>query len=205
MKARNVFLVVLFIVVLSSPFVAAEEQELKEAQNAISIDLLWPIISCVPLVLSGGQMVMIPVGIEYQRVISDHFVLYAKGGFMYTIDDGWDLIVYPIVGVDWHPFHKGLKGFHVGLSGDFFYEYTVIASDTTWTAHGTRYSYSTCLGLTLGWQFLLPAHIIMDLALQVVTFGYDVSTDVYGVETSGFSLGDPMDAPGSMLSLGFRF
>lgn len=201
MKARSMFLIVFICLALVPTFVAAEDKEPGEAQNAISVDLLWPIFSCVH-VLGGGAEKMIPVGIMYQRVISDHFVLFVMGGFWYTIDTGWDLWVYSTVEVDWHPFHKGFNGFYVGLSGDFWYDYNENSSSRV---TGFGYLYRTDLGLALGWQFLLPAHIIIDLALGIFSYGYEADVDVYGVETSGFAIGYPILTPRTTLSLGFRF
>ncbi|MGA2976500.1 MAG: hypothetical protein ABSF77_14425 [Spirochaetia bacterium] len=200
MKARNVFLVVLFMIVLSSPFVAAEVQGPGEPRNAISVDLLGPIVACAFLI--AGQGVVIPVGIEYQRVISDHFTLFFMGGLIYRIFDGWALDAYPIVEVDWHPFHKGLKGFHVGLLGSFLYEQVYSSAAET---QGTTYWYHPAMELAVGWQFLLPASIILDLTLGLLSVGYDFNVDVNGVMTSGLMLGDPMESNRTSLSLGFRF
>ena len=74
MKAKNVFLVVLCVVLMSPAFAAAEVQTPKEAQNAISIDLLMPVLELVDF-LGGWPMMAVPVSIQYQRVISDHLVL----------------------------------------------------------------------------------------------------------------------------------
>ncbi len=202
MKKKNVFLVGLFAVVLLPTLAAAEDQTTKEAQNAISIDVLLPILLPVSLLWEGGETdVIIPINILYQRVISDHFMALIKAGLNYswyrytTPQNGW-MEVYPAVEVDWHPFHKGLKGFYVGLSGIF--DYGVDCSDAA--AKGTSYSYAFGWGLSLGWLFLLPAHINIDLVVGQGA-GYLVSVDASGVTTSGFS-----EVPARTgVFLGYRF
>lgn len=201
---KIVLLVVLIASILPPSFVAAKEQTPKEAHNAISIDVLFPILLPASLLWEGGETdVIIPVSMQYQRVISDHFVVLVNAALDYgwnrytTPQDGWFLDVNPLVEIDWHPFHKGLKGFYAGLSGVF--NYTISYSDAAETK-GTSHSYNTGLGLNVGWLFLLPANIIIDLALGQ-GIGYLVSVDMNGVTTSGYS-----EAPARIgVFLGFRF
>jgi len=201
MTTRNLMRAVLLFVLLSPTLVAAQGQTSTDARNAISIDVLLPIGVPISL-LVGERSVLVPVQVQYQRVVADHLVLLVTAGLNY----GWtlpprtrerSLDIYSVVEVGWHPFHRGLKGFHVGLSG--FFSYGAIFTDAVATK-ATAYGYRLRLGPTLGWQFLLPANITIDTAFGL-GFGPAVDVDSDGVRTSGF-LWDPTRAG---VFLGFRF
>jgi hypothetical protein len=192
---------------LSPPFLAAEDQAPNEVQNAISIDVFTPFVVglsyLVQAIVKNPDITLpdvdIPVCFQYQRVLSDHFVLLALAGLTcYSSPAGWGINAYPQVGIDWHPFHKGLKGFHVGLSGDFVY-------NGYWATEGSSNYYRTGLELTAGWQFLLPSNLIIDLALGIISINYSSAVDINGVTQSGFWLGDPMESARSGIYFGFRF
>jgi hypothetical protein len=202
MKAKNVVLAILFVLALTPTFAAAEDQTPKEAKNAISIESI-SLIGEVVRFLAGMPTLRMGTIMQYQRVVSNHFVLLATAGLVYVWPnpnapqdseailyygtDGWLLFAASQVEVDWHPFHKGLKGFYLGLSGIF--NYTAEYRDAL-EAKGTSHTYTAGPGMNVGWQFLLPACIIMDLSLGI-GYGYRVSIDVNGVTTSGFSFVEP--------------
>ena len=212
MMKRSMFLGVLFAIVLWPTLAAAQDQSQKSAKNAISIDVLQPIWSPVDLLIER-MLIRIPLNVQYQRVLSDHFVLLIKAGLdyswvpanapqdspgiLYYGIDGWGLSVNSAVGVDLHPFHKGLNGLHVGLSGIF--SYGTGYRDGVLTK-GTAYEYTAGLGLAVGWQFLLPANIIIDLTLGV-GYVYLGRADVFGATGSMSTF--IVRPPG--IFLGFRF
>ena len=205
MKAKNVFLVVLFAFVISPTFVAAEDQRPQEARNAIAIDVLLPIL--VPVgILSGNPTMDIPVNIEFQRVIADHLVLLVRLGLGCAwplpnapqASSALSLEVDPLVEVDWHPFHEGLKGLNLGLSGIFVYDYYAAPRDAVATKGTSRYRMAS--GPILGWQFLLPANTIVDLS-SGLGFGYNANVDVNGVTTPSSS----WELTRGGIFLGFRF
>jgi hypothetical protein len=212
MKAGNMYLILFFGIGLSPTFVAAEDQTPKEPQNAISIGLIGPIDDVVELCV-GSPIRKVNINMEYQRVISDHFVLFSTAGMLYWWpspnasqdseailwygNHGWFLMIGTGVEFDWHPFHKGLKGFYLGLPGIFNYKATYRDTATT---KGMIYDNEIGLGLIVGWQFLLPASIIINLAVGY-GYGYIADVDVNGVTSSHFSFVEPRGG----ISLGFRF
>jgi len=162
--------------------------------------------------------VAVPVDATYQRVLAEHFVLSVLIGLRYewVRDDapqdsdtvlnwgvnGWALSVLPLVDLGWHPFHHGLKGLHLGLAGSLGYQATYKDS---LAAKGFENDYYTHLGLTVGWQFLLPANIVIDITLGVVGIGYSVWVDTNKVATSHFGFCGPLNIPPADIYIGFRF
>jgi len=210
MYARNVFFVVIICLFVSPTAAVADG---RPAQNAITTDLIVPAMAIASAVM-GSPMLTVPVGVQYQRVLSEHSVLSFNAGFMYQCPspdtppdspvitdyygvDGWELTAYPLMEMDWHPFHKGLDGFYTGAFGGLLFK--ALHVDTA-AVKGTGYEYDPCLGLVAGWQFLLPANIVINLALG---YGgqYFITVDQNGTMTSG-----PLLGTGRMVaSVGFRF
>jgi hypothetical protein len=213
MKEKCVVLAVIFAMALSPTFLAAEDQTSNEVQNAISMDLAMPILSLVNL-LGGWPILGIPANIHYQRVISDHLALLIQAGLKYSwllpyastaavvhYGGNWRALeVYPEVEVDWRPFHKGLDGFYLGLSG--IMDYVATYSDAAAT-NGTTHAFAVGMGFNVGWQFLLP-NILMDLGLGV-GYGYWVNIDVNGAMTSSFEFIPRDSRLPPRFHFGFRF
>ncbi len=152
--------------------------------KAISVDVFLPLMSPVSF-LYGETMYFVPLNIKYQQVIADHLVLMLKGGLNYSWDkrntSDRSVDVYPLAGVDWHPFHAGLEGFYAGLSGFFNY------SAHYYNTRVDYRNYRTALGCTLGWQFLLRSGIIIDLTFGL-GYGYNVDVDSKGAKKTGYSV-----------------
>lgn len=202
LRTRDLISCVLLFAVLSSTAAAAQGQTSTDARNAISVEMILPI--GVPIgLLVGERSVLIPVQIQYQRVVADHLVLLVKAGLFY----GWTLPprepertldLLPVVELDWHPFHTGLQGPYLGLSGTG--GYGVGFSDAGAAIVTTGHYYDFIVGPTLGWQFLLPANITIDTAFGL-GYGPGVSVDANGVRTSHSVL----DLTRGGVYLGFRF
>lgn len=174
---------VLFLV-LSPALSSAQGEASTDEKNALSLEVVLPL--AVPIgILGPDRDLLIPVVLQYQRVIADHLVLVAMIGLYYDQKlppqpRDSTLSIFPVVELDWHPFHEGLRGFHLGLSGVFACETSF--SDAKPTEVTSRY-YRLGLGPTVGWQFMLPAHIIIDL---VFGLGYGPSWNVDAAGTSTF-------------------
>jgi hypothetical protein len=186
MKAECMLTTLLFALTVSS-----DPSETKEPQNAISIDVLLPVMSPVSK-LCGEKSSFIPINIKYQRVLADHLVLMLKGGFNYDWgDDSKSIDIYPMAELDWHPFQKGLKGFYAGLSSFYGYEDYINSHEG---------SSRIALGGTLGWQFVLRSNFIIDLTFGL-GYGYNVDVDVNGKKSEGFSADETI--AGIFLGWGF--
>ena len=98
---------------------------------------------------------MYPVYLSYERVLSDHLVLAIAPSFTWA-DHGTysSLLAILWVELDWHPFQNGLSGLFIGPAFAVSY-----SSDQDFRATGEG------LGLSLGYQFLLPWNIDVDIAL----------------------------------------
>jgi hypothetical protein len=169
----------------------AEPSETKDQQNAISIDVFMPIMSPISY-LQGEKGHWFPLNVKYQRVLTDHFVLMLKGGFNYNWDnEPTGIDIYPMAELDWHPFQKGLRGFYAGLS--IFYGYSNYFDSPEGE---TRIA----LGPSLGWQFVVHRHLIIDLTLGL-GFGYYNRTDWEGKREEGFSADETI--AGIFLGWGF--
>lgn len=140
----------------------AEPSKSKEPKNAVSIDVLLPIMSPISH-LQGEEAHWLPLQLKYQRVLTDHFVLMLRYGmFYYWSDKPIEIDFFPMAELDWHPFQKGLRGFYAGVSAFYCYSNTFDSPERL---------YRINMGPTLGWQFVLPWNITIDLTLGV-GFGY---------------------------------
>jgi hypothetical protein len=185
MKTKTILTILLFTIAVS-----AESSGAKDPKNAVSIDVLLP-VGAVASAASGDDN-FIPLNIKYQRVLADHLVLMLKGGFNYNFKPkAKGIDIYPMAELDWHPFQKGLKGFYAGLS--IFYGYSNYFDSPEGE---TRIA----LGPTLGWQFVVRRHLIIDLTLGL-GFGYYNRTDWEGKREEGFSADETIG--GIFLGWGF--
>jgi hypothetical protein len=170
MKNKNVLSILIILMLLWPSSLNAADTASQAAQNAISVDLFLPIYS--PVEFAGGNY-LIPLSLLYQRVITRRVVFFSRAGLIYTFRDvDWGALATFATGVDWHPFHEGLNGFHLGFSGYYTYDtgYTESYRTVSATA-GMWYLHHAALGSTIGWQFLLPANLTIDLNAGI-GYGY---------------------------------
>jgi hypothetical protein len=147
----------------------------NQPKNAVSVDVLLPILSPI----SDEKANWLPIQVKYQRVLGEHLVLmFRYGMFYYWEDKPKEIDFFPMAELDWHPFQKGLKGFYTG--GSVFYNYSDYLNSRE---SETRIA----LGPSLGWQFVVRRHLIIDLALGL-GFGYYNRTDWDGTKNDGFSV-----------------
>jgi hypothetical protein len=185
MKVEKPFLAYFFIMIISLTFVTTAEATGKEAKNGISIDVFMPVFVPIDYLLEGIWNV--PIGIQYQRVISDHFVLLGKAGLLaYSGDGTWGMLANLGTGVEWHPFQKGLNGFHIGFTGFIIYE-----------PSSKAYHFHIPIGPMFGWQFPVSQDMTIDVT---VGLGYGYNGDFID-GAGGWSL---MAMPGGIF-LGYTF
>jgi hypothetical protein len=201
MNPRKAFLVVLFISSLSPCLIAAEDQGLQQPQNAVCIDIFSPFTTVLNQILVPGSLIYIPVAIQYERVLSDHWVLFSMLSLNFGLTEPVSAFVHPAIEVDWHPFHMRLDGFYAGLSLALTYE--SLFGDAA-QAFGRSTLYGVYLSPTVGWQFLLPAHIVINLGVGLLEIGYRFKANIDGTTTTGFVLNFPDSYPLS-IAVGYRF
>jgi hypothetical protein len=200
MNPRKAFLIVLFISSISPCLMAAEDQAPQQPQNAVCIDVFFPFTSVLNQILSPGSITYIPVSIQYERVLSDHWVLFTMLSLQFGLTDPVSIVVHPAIEVDWHPFHIRLDGFYTGLSLAFLNE-SLFGNAVQ--AFGRRALYGVYLSPTVGWQFLLPAGIVIDLGVGLLSLGYRLNTNIDGTTTTGFVL--DADNYRFSIAVGYRF
>lgn len=96
------------------------EKAVKEPQNAISWDLgeTGHSLDNAP----SGATAVVPIMLDYQRVLADHFVLLVAPSILYTQYPSQTWLNYDqIVEVDWHPFDRGIEGLSIGAYLDIDY------------------------------------------------------------------------------------
>jgi hypothetical protein len=193
--------------------VSSENLGQRDLRNDVSIDLLDPAGTLARTLIIGSDEIRIPVALQYQRVLSEHFSLLLKAAFVDQFPsasagpgsvalsfygaDGWFFGVFPCVEIDWHPFSKGLRGFYIGLSGIFSAE---ITHKDTVAEQSTRTAYEMGLGLGPGWQFIFGGNWSLEIAASLA---YGCVLDAYRDSTAfaGLSL---IDSRGGVY-LGFLF
>ena len=131
----------------------AQDHASTEVRNAISVDVLTTSLFIVGDV-NGGESV-IPLLINYQRLLTNHFILLIKPLF---VDWGSFFTFQPWVEVDWHITGKGLKGFFLGLAA-------IGSVDVELGGTGTP-SYFLGIAPIIGYQFLFSSNI--DLSFSCV-------------------------------------
>jgi len=160
MRSRIVLVpAVLCVLFVLSPIPGiAEDQTPKEPQRAISLNVLELIAGPI---LSTNGTIDVPVAIDYEQVLADHFVLSVIPGLEFfgysNPNGGLVLAVEPWVEVDWHPFDTGLKGFFAGLAGTGVFTLDFRPSPNN--------EYFLGIAPVVGYQFLLGSNIDLDMAL----------------------------------------
>jgi len=175
-----------FLAFAPIPGTAAEVR--ADPRNEVSIDLAMPVV--MNLVETSGTV--IPIVLEYQRLLNDHLALSIVPGAAYSsLPDGWILLTQLWAGLEWHPFQAGLRGFYVGPG---FVVFGII--DNTMHRDPVLRLLCTFLGLTTGYQFVLASHIDVD-----VTLGASVGPafDLYS-HSAGLA-----GLPRAAVALGYRF
>jgi hypothetical protein len=185
MNTGKTFIIILLISSISPCLMSAEDQAPQRTQNAVCVDVYCPFMSILNEILSPDSITYIPVSFQYERVLSDHWVLFTMLTLQLGLTEPVSSVVYPAVEVDWHPFHIQLDGFYVGLSLAFlnqnFFGNAV-------QAFGRRAMYGVFLSPTVGWQFLLPAAIVLHLGIGPLSIGYWHDTNIDGTTIKGFVL-----------------
>jgi hypothetical protein len=175
------------LLILAPPRGLAEGQ-VSGPRNEISVDLALPVV--INLVQPTGYV--IPIVLEYQRVLHDHLVLSIVPGVGYSGQaDGWILLMGLWAGLNWHPFQAGLQGFYVGPGVVVF---TII--DNTRRRDPVCRFLGVFLGLTIGYQFVLTPHMNVDVALGL---SGGPSYDPYSHRTGLLGL------PRAAVAIGYRF
>jgi hypothetical protein len=176
MKTRCRFLSVVLVLLLFVPFiVAADDQEQK---NALSLDLVGPTVKGIQSLSLGNLSLELPL--EYERVLADHFTLAFPLYVSYYNNknvggnDFWSMCVEPWIGLDWHPFDKGLGGFFVGpyMVISFNYDTRLTMSDSTY--------YFIGWGASIGYKFLFGNVLDLDLTLRYVPWGLLIADQSLG-------------------------
>jgi hypothetical protein len=199
-KTAGVLAAVCALFFLSSVLVAAQDRASGEAQNAISVNVLGASITAIADSTSG--LVAVPLSVDYQRVLLDHYTLsiiprieflVASGipnSISYSTLDSFDL--QPWVEVDWHPFDTGLSGFFVGGAA-------VGSLDVKWSGNQDT---TIFLGVApvVGYVLVLPGNINLDFALGVA-FGGNIVID--SAENTSFGLA--VDHSRIEIGLGYQF
>ena len=173
----------ILLLLLAPTIAVAAGSDFGKEKNEVSIDVAMPIV--LNLLTKEGSTVY-PVYLSYERVLSDHLVLTIAPSFAYA-----DHVTYAAylatlwIELDWHPFQDGLNGLFIGPAFAVIY-----SSDPDFTATGEG------LGLSLGYQFLLPWNIDIDLAVGLA-YGPLQSNDPFDPDTEIILRG--------ALAIGFRF
>ena len=168
-------------------------------QNVISIDVFLPSMSVVSK-LAGEETSFIPLNLKYQRVITPHHVLMFKLG----VNKNWGLAgqtsvdIYPMLALEWHPYKAGLQGFYLGPS--LFFNYSNYSYSGASTATDIDSSYWLAVGGNLGYEYVLPSNLIIDLSFGL-GYGYSKEKEMTGKTITGFR-GDETLAG---VFLGYRF
>ena len=156
-KSLVVVLAVAFPVVVAPPSQGLAENQAPPPRNEISIDLAMPVV--INLVETSGYV--IPIVLEYQRLLDDHLALSIVPAAAYSgLADGWILLMELWIGLNWHPFQTGLRGFSVGPGVVVF---GIIDNDMR--KDPVLRFIGGFLGVTVGYQFVLSPHVNVDLAL----------------------------------------
>jgi hypothetical protein len=104
----------------SAENIQTEKEVVKEPQNAIAWDLeeTARIADNAP----SGATAVIPIMLDYQRVLVDHFVLFLAPSILCTQYPNQTWLNYDqIVEIDWHPFNRGIEGLSPGAYLDLDY------------------------------------------------------------------------------------
>jgi hypothetical protein len=158
----SVLLTIFALFVLLPCLSAAGDTSPKEARNAISTDILEPVLQLV-FNASIYDSSITPFEISYQRVLLDNIVLSGVIRIGYRPSIG-NFDMSPWVELDWHPFDNGLRGFFFGpaLSTDF--------------SLNTGNSFYGGLGAALGYQIFLPWNIML-AGVSGLTYGPEFFRD----------------------------
>jgi len=175
MRTRPIAMLILAtVLVLAIPALAAAADQPSIAEkNEISIDLALP----VGMLFLLPDSYVIPIILDYQRVLADNFVLSVVPGFFYIHASGsstpesvgaelW-------VELDWHPSSSGLKGFFVGPAATAVWLTNLGSSTLAAQLAGVM------VGATVGYQLQIFSNMNLDFALGLVAgpkwqTGYDV-------------------------------
>ena len=160
----------------------AQTTVLAEKKNALSLDVLSGAALAIVGAMSGT--VNVPVFINYQRVIFDHFTVSIIPFLNYWgLEGGWAFRLMPWAEADWHPFDKGLNGLFLGFAA--------VGSIDLDSRPNMANSYFLGLAPVVGYQFLLPWNLDLDFAFGLAfgeRFGTDGSAD-FGAYRSRIEIG----------------
>lgn len=177
----------LLLAVLCALAVGPGAVQAQEPRNALSIDLLLPVLSPVSH-LSGEDTAFVPLNVKYQRVLTEHGVLMVKLGLTYSWDSDGERIweINPMLAFDWHPFDTGLKGFYLGPS--LFFNYNSYSHSGATVDSDLDHSHWAAVGGNIGYGFVLRSGMVVDLIFGL-GYGYSKEVDVTGrTSASGFQV-----------------
>lgn len=175
--------------------VSQDHQASKEAQNAISADVLTTSLYIVGDVNVGESV--IPLLINYQRLLTNHFILLIKPLF---VDWGNSCTFQPWVELDWHIAGKGLRGFFFGLAA-------VGSVDAEFGGTGTP-SYFFGIAPIIGYQFLFSSNITLSFSCAYTPNGIISVGETafgFGSTTTSSNIGAGPVFARPEIDLGYRF
>jgi len=157
MKGSLILVLAVALIAFASATSTASDQGFVGAMNELSVDLATPLF--YNMALSNGYAV--PIYLNYQRVLVNHFVLSITPGFLYLYDS-WSGARYVVsfwAELDWHPFQDGLQGFFIGPAVIGAYSDDLFLPDQSGA--------SALVGATLGYQVFFSSEIDFDIAAGV--------------------------------------
>jgi len=181
LRTRLAVILTLSVLLLVPTIGIASDLETREAQNEVAIDFGMPIFLNVAASVSGGYA--IPLYLNYQQVLTRHLTLSVSPSVAFLQQIYRQVMQLTLwLELDWHPFQDGLRGFFLGPAIAFLYVRDNISSPDT----------TVSVGGTVGYQFLLPANLDIDVGLGLA----------YGLLQTYST--QPV-IPRAVLALGYRF
>ncbi len=137
---------------------ASADQQEDARLNQVSANLLWT----AAWIIGNPNVPIIPISIEYQRVLAEHWVLsiIPTLNINFPVDGSTPFTFIQFAEMDWHPFDPGLNGF---LAGAFV---AAGVSGPQFLNNVNIQSFSFGAGPALGYQFLFPFGLIIDISIR---------------------------------------
>jgi hypothetical protein len=178
-KSHKLVVVGCALLILSPVLGVAQHEAATEPKNAISLNLgrmAWEFFY--------QKTHVVPLSFDYQRVLTDHFVLVVGSTLDMFPENG--IFFDQVVGFDWHPFDLGLNGLFIGAFID-------VASSTR---HGDEWS-AAGASAAVGYELTDSDFLQIEICIGGGGIGIDSAVDGLGLVRQFPSRFD--------LSLGFRF
>ncbi len=193
-EVRKVKTGLIFLVVILTAVPASLSAQ--DVQQAVSLDVFLPLGAIASK--ASGEMSWIPLNIKYQRLVVDNLVMAGKTGLNYSWATGEKILeLSPVLELEWHPFHSGLEGLYLG-------PYLLVSYCKYWNDYSVvdnpAHSFRFAAGGVLGWQFVLPSRIVIDINASLGC-GLNMEVDRHGTVTTDFPLNEIM--AGVLVGSGF--